>query len=115
MSLIDEMMEECVIMDRRTTDDGDGGTEDEWVPGARIRAAITNDSSTLAKIAQHDGVTSTYKITTYKNVRLKFPDVVKRLSDGQIFRVTSDGNDVVSPDAVSFNISQVSAERWRLT
>lgn len=115
MSLIDEMMTDCVIMDKRTTEDGDGGTDDIWVPGAKIRAAITNDSSTLAKIAEHEGVTGLFKITTYKNVKLRFPDVVKRLSDGQVFRVTSDGNDVASPDAVSFNISQVSAEKWRLT
>lgn len=115
MSLIDELMEECVILNKVSTPDGDGGTIDVWKESAPIMAAITNDTSTLAKIAEHDGVTSTFKITTHKNVRLQFPDVVKRMRDGETFRVTSDGDDVVSPKALSFDVSQVSAEKWRLT
>jgi hypothetical protein len=38
--------------------------------------------------------------------------VFKRLRDGKIFRVTSDGDDVVTPESASFHFAQVTAEEW---
>ena len=39
----------------------------------------------------------------------------KRLSDGKIFRVTSDGDDKYTPSSANLNMRQVSCEEWELT
>lgn len=115
MSLIDSMMEKCVIMNKSKTSDGEGGTVTAWVEGAEIEAAITLDSTMQARVAEKQGVTSVYTITTKRNVVLEYHDVIKRLDDGKIFRVTSDGSDKKSPNVSSLNMSQVTAEKWELT
>ena len=115
MSLYEKMMTPCVRMERKGSADGEGGTRTEWIEGERIDAAIVRDTSTAAKVAEKEGATSVYTITTKRNVLLGFHDVIKRLSDGKIFRVTSDIGDKVSPGMSLIDISQVTAEKWEVT
>ena len=114
MSLIDEAMTPCVMIDRTTQPDGEGGTLTNWIEGAAFNAAITFDNSIEAKAAAGQGVTSLYNVTVPKRVQLEYHDVFKRLSDGKIFRVTSDGDDKITPARASFQFAQVSAEEFAL-
>jgi len=114
MSLLDDYMENCIMIDKRTTADGYGGTITEWVDGAEFQCAITLDSSMEAKIGEKQGVTALYTITTNKAINLQYHDVFKRKSDNKIFRVTSDGDDKHTPTSANLNMRQVSAEEWRL-
>ena len=115
MNLYEKMMTPCVRMERKGSDDGEGGSRTERIAGEQIDAAIVRDTSTAAKVAEKEGVTSVYTITTKRNVLLGFHDVIKRLSDGKIFRVTSDIGDKVSPGMSLIDISQVTAEKWEVT
>lgn len=110
MSLLDESMKECYIMDRTTIPDGYGGYKTEWKQGAPIKAAIVYDTSMQARIADAQGVTSLYTITTRKNINLQYHDIIKRVEDGKIFRITSDGDDNHTPTSASLNMRQVTAE-----
>lgn len=112
--LIDLMMTDCVIMDKRTESDGEGGYITRYVDGAPIRAAVVLDSSLMAQIAEADGVTDVYTVTTPRNVILGFHDVIKRVNDGAVFRITNDGYDKVAPDISTIRIRQVTAERWNI-
>ena len=114
MSLIDEAMTPCVMIDRTTKPDGEGGILTTWVEGATFNAAITFDNSIEAQTAAVQGVTSLYTVTTPKTVTLQYHDVFKRLSDGKVFRVTSDGDDKITPERASFQFAQVSAEEFAL-
>ena len=114
MSLIDEAMTPCVMVDRTTQPDGEGGIITTWVEGAACNAAITFDNSIEAKAAAVQGVTSLYTVTVPKRVKLEYHDVFKRLSDGKVFRVTSDGDDKITPERASFQFAQVSAEEYVL-
>ena len=114
MSLIDDFTSKCVMQDKVTKPDGYGGFTPEWVDGAEFDAAITLDSSMQARIAEQQGVTALYTITTKKNINLQYHDVLKRLTDNKIFRVTSDGDDKVTPISAQLNMRQVSAEEWSL-
>ena len=114
MSLIDEAMAPCVMVDRTTQPDGEGGTITTWVEGATFNAAVTFDNSIEAKAAAVQGVTSLYTVTVPKRVKLEYHGVFKRLSDGKIFRVTSDGDDKITPERASFQFAQVSAEEYVL-
>lgn len=115
MSLLDERMENCIMMDKTTIADGYGGYLTEWKEGAPFKSAIVLDSSMQARIAEQQGVTALYTVTTTKALNLQYHDVFKRVSDGKIFRVTSDGDDKYTPTSASLNMRQVSAEEWELT
>ena len=114
MSLIDDFTNECAMIDKRSVPDGYGGFTPAWVIGAKFNAAITLDNSMQSRIAEQQGVTALYTVTTTKNINLQYHDVFKRLSDGKIFRVTSDGDDKATPISANLNMRQVSAEEWTL-
>jgi len=113
MSLIEESMDSVCIMEKRRVPDGEGGFITDWQEGAEFKASITYDSSMQARIADKQGVTSLYTVTTTKAAKLEYHDVLKRLRDGKIFRVTSDGDDKQTPIRSGFGqYLQVTAEEW---
>lgn len=115
MSLLSEQMDTCVMLNKRTQADGYGGYIQTWVDGAEFEAAITFDTSIEARAAEKQGVTSLYTVTTTKALTLEYHDVFRRVRDGKIFRVTSDGDDRYTPASASLNMRQVSAEEWSVT
>lgn len=115
MSLLIDAMTRCTFIDKSTKPDGEGGVINEWREGAEFDAAITFDTSIEARTAQKSGVTSVYTVTVGKNVLLSYHDIFRRLSDGKIFRVTSDGDDKETPKSATFAVRQVTAEEWELT
>lgn len=112
MSLLSDRMDDCIMMDKTTTAGGYGGYITSWVPGAEFQAAIVLDNSIEARVAEKQGVTALYTITTNKQINLQYHDVLKRVRDGKVFRVTSDGDDKYTPDSATINMRQVSAEEW---
>lgn len=114
MSLIDNMMCDCCIVEKVRQSDGAGGFITTWQDGATIKAAITYNSSMESRIAERQGVTSTYNVTTYQSCQLDYHDVIKRLSDGAIFRITSNAQDKLSPAVSTLDIARATAERWEL-
>lgn len=110
MSLLDESMEECIIMDKTTVPDGYGGFTNEWREGAPISAAVVLDNSIEARVADKQGVTALYTVTTRKSINLQYHDIFKRKRDGKLFRVTSDGDDNATPASARLDMRQVSAE-----
>ncbi len=84
MSLLGEYFEPCVMLDKIThSADGYGGMDIAWVEGAEFEVAITLDSSMESKLAQKQGVTAVYTVTTEKTINLQFHDVLRRKSDGR--------------------------------
>lgn len=112
MSLLTEAMEECCFLDKTTRSDGYGGVETVWTEGADFTAAFTLDTSVEARVAERQGVTGMYSIITDKSINLQYHDVVKRMRDGAIFRVTTKGNDKHTPASASLDMRVVKAEEW---
>ena len=115
MSLIDCMMESCVFMVQKRTPDGSGGYKPEWTEGEPFRAAIIRDTSTEARVAEAAGTVDMYTVSVSRSVHLKYHAVIKRLSDGKTFRITSDNADKKTPLCTALDIAQSTAEAWRLT
>jgi len=112
--LIESMMVDCVRMDKRSVSDGEGGWTTEWAEGAPFQAAIVRNNSLNAKVAEKQGVTEVYTVTTNRGIILELMDVFKRVKDGAIFRVQSNAIDSETPTVATFQFEQVSAEKWKL-
>lgn len=113
--LVDSFKEPCVLMEKVRVSDGEGGGNVTWSEGVEFMAAIVRDTTLTARVAEKDGITNVYTVTTGTNSKLEFHDVFKRVSDGQVFRVTSNADDTRTPKVASFQFEQVNAEEWRLT
>ena len=114
MSLLDDAMETYIMMDRTTVQDGYGGFIDRYVEGARFKAAVVFNNSIEAKKAEAQGVSSVYTLTTRKSVNLQYHDVLRRVRDGKIFRITSDGDDLFTPESATLDMRNVSCEEWTI-
>lgn len=95
--------------------DGSGGWVTNWEQGEPLMAAINRDTSTEARIAEAAGTVRAYTVTVRRDVRLKYHDVIKRLSDGETFRITSDNGEKKTPRCTALDLAQSTAEAWRLT
>lgn len=110
MSLLEEQMEPCIFLSKQKVDDGWGGYKNEWTEGANFDAAITFDMSIQARVGDKQGVTSRYTVTTERVMVLQFNDYFKRVRDGKLFHVTSDGDDRFTPQSATLDMRQVEAE-----
>lgn len=115
MSLIDDFMDKCIMLNKVTTADGYGGYITTWTDGAEFDAAITFDTSMQARTADKAGVTSLYTVTTSRALTLEYHDAFRRVRDGKVFRVTSDGDDKFTPASATLDMRQVTAEEWSVT
>ena len=113
--LLQESMENCVMLNKQTAADGYGGYTTTWADGAEFLAAIVLDTSIEAKTAMEQGVTGVYTVTTSRELNLQYHDVFRRVSDGKIFRVKSDGDDKKTPASATLDMRQVSAEEFSLS
>ena len=112
MSLLTQAMEDAVMLEKRRVPDGEGGFTTDWADGVQFKAAISFDSSMEARTAEKAGVTSLYTVTVPTNAKLEYHDCIKRLRDSKVFRITSDGDDKITPPSASFQFIQVTAEEY---
>lgn len=113
--LMNDFLEDCTLVEKTKVPDGEGGWTIRWVDGMEFQAAITYDTTIQARVAESEGMKATYTVTTEKSMPLDFHDVFRRKRDGQVFRVTSQGDDKKTPASASFQVSQVAAEEWVLS
>ena len=114
VGLMNDFVEDCTLIEKTRIPDGEGGWTTGWVDGMDFQAAITYDTTLNARVAESEGMKATYTVTTEKTMPLDFHDVFRRKRDGQIFRVTSQGDDKKTPRSATFQVSQVAAEEWAL-
>ena len=114
MSLLNQAMTDVVLMDKRREPDGEGGFITNWIESVIFQAAITFDTSMESRIGEKQGVSSRYTVTTNKSAKLDYHDIIKRLSDVKVFRITSDCDDKQTPKSAIFQFLQVTAEEWVL-
>ena len=110
MSLLAQAMEECTYIDKTTEPDDYGGVKTVWKEGAPFQAAIVFDTSLEARRAEKEGVKNLYTITTSRKINLMHGEIIKRVSDEKLFRITSDGTDKKSPLSSTLDMRVVSAE-----
>ncbi len=114
MSLLSEAYEKAILFNVQRVKDGRGGIITRYEEGPEIKVAFSFDTSSQARIAAKDGMENRFTLTTSRSVNLQYHDVLKRVRDGKIFRVTSDGDDNYTPASASLDMRQVEAEEWQI-
>ena len=115
MSLIEAWKEPCVKLEKSSVPDGEGGFRTGWTDGAGFLAAVSVVNTAQAVIAERQGMKKVFTVTTDRALPLGFHDAFRRLSDGRVLRVTSDGKDVRTPAKSAITpFSQATAEEWEL-
>jgi hypothetical protein len=116
MSLIEDGMLDCVLLERKRDPDGAGGfLPSVWVEGAPFKAMFETITSQETIVAEAKGMLRVYKVFVKKSLHLEHDDVFRRKEDGATFRVTGYLNDQKTPDISSLNLAVFTAERWELT
>ena len=114
-NLLYQIMTPCKIMNHVRTDDPLGGYTETWQEGATFDASITKNGSTEVTIAERQGISEIFSVVTKRSFLLNHHDVIKRMSDGAIFRLTSNSKDLEAHPASTIQIALATAERWELT
>lgn len=113
MTLYERLMTPCALMKRRQTPDGEGGFVTDWSEGEKFEAAIVFNASTQERAAEQARARGEYTVTVRPDIALAYHAVIKRLSDGAVFRIVS--NERITPGCASFGFRQADAESWTLT
>jgi hypothetical protein len=111
MSLLDDFSHSCIIMDKLTKPDGEGGYATEWREGAEFANYVALDSSLEAQ-----GVASVYTGIVRKDVPIEYGSVYKDVTTGAYFRVTSRPEEKQAPASASpmlNGLKSFTAERLR--
>ena len=109
-TLIDQRMKPFVILDVATVPDGFGGYSEILKDGAPFYAAATMRDTTDAQIAYQQGMKRIYTVVTKRTVKLKHGMKIRRVHDSLTLRVTSESEDLQTPDSSALDYAQVSAE-----
>ena len=114
MSLLENAYEGFTILNKSIVDDGYGGIATVWTDGATIQGAMVFDNSAQMKTAMAAGYKAAYTLTVKKDIELDFHAVIRRESDGAVFRLVSNSDDKKTPKGAGLNMRQYSAEEWTL-
>lgn len=114
MSLLESAYEPFTILNKAIVDDGYGGVKTVYVDGLTIQGAPRYDMSSQMRIARAMGVTASYTLTFKRNIKLDYHTVLRRESDGKIFRLTSNSDDKKTPEEAALNMRQYEAEEFIL-
>lgn len=110
MSLIDAFNQPFKFMELTREPNGIGGFEETYKEGAQFKAALVMDTTTQARIAEKQGVTSLYTLTVPLDVPLKYGDIFKSVETGDTYRITSRSGEKKTPSVASFQFQNFSAE-----
>lgn len=116
MSLLDEYMTECVLMNLTSTQSPDGGYIETYTESdVKFLAAVEITNSLNEETAMKDGVKGVYEVHFKKPMRLPYHSVFKRKAasgvDEKTFRVTS-LDDEKTPKSSALGLRVVRAEEF---
>lgn len=111
---IEDFYEEFVFVEKRKKPDGMGGVLNEYVESVPFKAGVNTNLSMETRIAEQQGVKSVYTITTNKDCVLEYGDIIKRKRGNSYYKITSNGQDKISPDFLKMDIIQVTAENFTI-
>lgn len=114
MSLLDEYNETFELLDKVRAPDGMGGYTTTYTKSVEIEGALAPASETEIKTAEAMKESITHVFITNKYTELDYHDVLRRVEDGQTYRVTAIGDGIKTPGSSSLNLRKYALEKWEL-
>lgn len=114
MNLVLDSMRKCELLVVTEVSDGEGGNTNTYTASQTFLASVTTVNRSQEKSAEKMVPKSTYNITTPRDVTLKYHDIIRRVDDGKVFRITSNGDDMKTPATSTLKFTQVTGEEWEL-
>lgn len=108
--MLSDYFEPFVMQDRVSQPDGFGGVAYSYKDGAPFEAGITTSSSVEAQVAVQSGMKTVYTIVHPIALILAQNDIVKRMKDGRVYRITSNSADMTTPATAQVQYAQAKAE-----
>lgn len=107
--MMESLAHECVMQDKTTISDGEGGVITTYKDGAEFKTYPALDTSALARIAEAQGSKSSYSVLVPKSVQIGVGDIYKDVTDGAYFRVTSPPKE--TPGTSNLDLRAFTAEK----
>lgn len=114
MSYFNDAFDDYVIINKAIIDDGEGGYTTAWSDGAVIRAALDIGSASEQRLADAQGLKKVYTATFPKRTPIRYGDYMRKISTGEIYRITSDPYDNQTPEMARNQSCFATAERTEL-
>ena len=114
MSLLEEYSTEYTILLVEEQDDEYGSTITKYVDGMTFIGQLAFMSDSIMSVSEALGLMTSYRLIIPKGVVLEFHDIVRRNSDGKVFRVKSNSANVYTPSSSGLDLSYVELEEWSL-
>lgn len=115
MNLLTSMMYPCVLLTEVLINDPMGGYSSQWVEGATFDAFVRKEETPEITVAEKTEPKERLTIVVPKGTPLKYHSVVRRVSDGETYRLVSTLKDFEAPGASSLQIARADCERWTPT
>lgn len=114
--MIYEVMTDCTLLVRtgESYPDGMGGHTDIYSEGAKFKAFVRQDVIKQDVTGQQQVLSEHFTVIVHSNMRLKYHELFRRESDGQVFRLMSNTTDAAAPGFSSVGLAKASCERWEL-
>lgn len=115
MNLLATMMKPFVLLTENTVNDPMGGYKSEWIEGATFDALMRKEEAPEITVAEKTEVKERLTIVVPTGTPLRYHSVVRRVEDGEVYRLISTLKDYEAPMASSVPIARADCERWELT
>lgn len=102
------------LMDKVSRPDPFGGIVYTYEEGARFLGGMVKNASTEMVIAEQNGAKSTYTLVVDRKLELERGQIVKRLEDGSLYKVTAPARDMMTPAKSALQFSQATMEAVEL-
>ena len=114
MSLLDQNLTEFELLQYVQSRDGEGGYLRGWTVKQTFMANWYVKSDIQRYVALKAEGMGQYALLTGREITLSFHNVIRRVKDGKIFRITSDSDDRYTPQSATLNLRYQEMDEWTL-
>lgn len=108
--MIGDFFERFQLLERSARPDGLGGTVESWRDGPDFLGGVAARPGSEARVGGHQALRVASVLVHEPGVCLRQDQRVRRVSDGAVFRVCGDSEDMKTPGRAEVGFAQVGVE-----
>ena len=112
-TILEDWAKDFCMVDKTSVPDGAGGFNVRYTDGATFTCVQRHDSTIEAQVAEKADAAATYTIFADKSLTFDYYDIIKRKSDGQLFRITEPYSKI-TPGISGLELQSIKCEKFNL-